>query len=250
MLIYVAGPYRAYDEKTVDYNIAIARSAAIALWKKGHAVICPHTNSAHMDEAGISDEQFIAGDLVMVARCDAIVLLPNWQKSIGAIQEYEYAKSLGLEIFLPSHSVPDLHPTEVRYPLQVKAYAELLGRMYRLHLSKNEDYSPANILGTGEIGVAVRLYDKAARLLNLAGFRITLVQQPFNQPKISEDAVLATWIWSLVTKILKNLGFKAEGTAIFVGAKDAKHEAIEDTLIDNACYSIVALLLRAGVWGK
>jgi hypothetical protein len=66
--------------------------------------------------------------------------------------------------------------TEQRAPKQAKRFAEVLGGMYRVHLQKNADYSPANILGTGEIGVTVRLWDKIARLLNLMGFRVTIAE--------------------------------------------------------------------------
>ncbi len=32
--------------------------------------------------------------------------------------------------------------------------------------------------------------------------------------------------------------------------KEPKHEAIEDTFIDAACYGVIGLLVRRGVWGK
>ena len=70
MLIYVAGPYRGNIEK----NIATARKVAMKLWSMGHVVICPHANSAYMDEVGVSHERFIEGDLKIIARCDAIAL--------------------------------------------------------------------------------------------------------------------------------------------------------------------------------
>lgn len=150
MLIYVAGPYSGNVEK----NIAQAREIAAKLWAKGHAVICPHMNSAHLDEGtGITWEQFMAGDLIMISVCDALVMTPNWQESRGAKIEHEYAVTLNIPIFY-APDLPELHITEVRSPIQARAFREFIGRMYRVHLKKNADYSPANILGAGKIGSA------------------------------------------------------------------------------------------------
>jgi Domain of unknown function (DUF4406) len=208
-LIYIAGPYRGDVEK----NVEAARKVAVELWKKGHAVICPHANSYKMDEHGVHDDAFLSGDLIILARCDAIVLLSNWEDSAGARAELDYANKLGIPVY-HEHALPDLHPTEVNCPNQAIAYAETVNQMYRLHLSKNADYSPANILGTGEHGVIVRLWDKIARLMNLTGYQF----------KISESRLEAP--------------------------KEPKHEAIEDSFIDAACYGVIGLLVRRGVWGR
>lgn len=209
MLIYVSGKYTG----EVDTNIAAAREIAAALWQMGHAVICPHTNTAHFEEyATINYEQFIAGDLTMIARCDALVMVPGWEGSRGARTEWAHATSLGIPIYV-SPDLPLLHPTEQRCPEQCRAFVEILGKMYRTHLSKNADYSPANILATGEIGLITRLWDKTARLMNLIGFRFRVIYEGFELPK------------------------------------QPKHEAIEDTYTDEAVYAIIGLLLRQGKWG-
>jgi hypothetical protein len=69
-------------------------------------------------------------------------------------------------------------------------------------------------MGTGEIGLVTRLWDKMARLLNLTGFVV----------EISE--------------------------AEYVKPKTPKNESIDDTLCDMAVYAIIGQLLRKGVWGK
>ncbi len=208
MLIYVAGPYRG----DVEANIARARKVAAECYKVGHDVICPHLNSGGMDkDTGLGDEFWLATTMNLLKRCDAIVLVEGWEKSKGTQAEMDYATKSGIPIF---EAVPPLHETELLRPKQVSAFIEMLMKMYRLHLSKNCDYSPANILATGEIGVMVRLWDKMARLLNLSGFRIEIA-----------------------------------ASELVVG-KEPKHEAIDDTLIDLANYSVIAKLLRDGVWGK
>jgi hypothetical protein len=104
------------------------------------------------------------------------------------------------------------HITEITCPQQTKAFREVLDKMYQLHLEKNADYSKYNVLATGNIGVVVRLWDKAARMMSLAGFNI------------------------------------ADGS--YTGEKKAKNEPIEDTLMDMAVYAIIALLVRRGKWGR
>lgn len=107
-----------------------------------------------------------------------------------------------------------LHPTERIRPLQAQRFREIVDQMYQVHLDKNADYSPANILATGEIGLATRLWDKMARLLNLVGFRIEIASARYEEPR------------------------------------EPKNESVDDTLMDMAVYAIIGKLLREGVWGK
>lgn len=109
MLLYVSGPYSGEGE--VESNIAQARKVAIALWEKGHAVIVPHLNTAHMEkDCKATYDQFLAGDLMMIARCDGMVMAPDWEFSKGAKIEYEYAESLKLPVW-EYPDLPDLHPS-------------------------------------------------------------------------------------------------------------------------------------------
>lgn len=211
MLVYTAGRYSG----DVDNNIAIAREVAKKLWEAGHAVICPHLNTAHFEQdCTATYEQYIEGDLNMVARVDALVMIPGWEQSPGACNEREYALSLNMPVY-EFPEVPHLHPTETSAPQQCKAFREILGQMYRVHMNKNADYSPANILATGEIGLVTRLWDKTARLMNLVGIYFDhLVHTGVRPPR------------------------------------KPKNEAIEDSFIDLAVYAIIGLIYRRGAWGK
>ncbi|HRF49353.1 MAG TPA: DUF1937 family protein [Anaerolineales bacterium] len=214
MLVYVSGPYTAKTHDEISANIQAAREVAIKLWEMGHAVICPHLNTAHFEvDCNAKYDDYMRGDFELLAVCDAIVMLPNWRDSNGAVAELNYANELGMGVFT-APNLPPLHPTEVRCPQQTKAFREIIGQMYRTHLRKNADYSPANVLLTGEVGLVTRLWDKVARLLNLTGFDVKVDVGSFKAPKT------------------------------------AQNEPIEDAYEDAGVYAIIGRLLRAGKWGK
>ena len=216
MLIYVSGKISAPTPEEVAKNVEMAAQVAGAWMQAGHSVICPHTNSDGIVKAGFdfTHAEWMAADLTMVARCDALVMVQGWETSKGAKEEYEYAKSLGIPCY-PESPVLPLHITERRSPIQCKAFSELLGSMYRTHLQKNADYSPANIMGTGFVGAITRLWDKMARLMSLTGFQLKIVEP-------------------------------AEYTA----PREAANESIDDTFLDLANYAVITRLLRDGKWGK
>ncbi len=99
-LLYIAGPYSAPTPDGIAKNIAAARAVAIALWERGYAVFCPHLNSANMEQdCRATYEDFIAGDLLILSRCDAVVLLPGWKDSPGAMREVGRACALDIPYY-------------------------------------------------------------------------------------------------------------------------------------------------------
>jgi len=223
MLLYLAGPYSASETRTVEFNIAVARNVAISLWNQGHTVLCPHLNTANLEHDvtfGTKDTEaqymhWIMHSLNLLRRCDAIVLLPNWTESRGARTEHEYALEQKIPVYewCDAGTIIPEHPTKQNNPNQCKVFMETIMRMYRLHLDKNRDYSPANILGTGEIGLITRLWDKMARLLSLSGFQIRIKDSQY------------------------------------VGSREAVNESIDDSYLDLANYAVIGRLLRMGYWG-
>ena len=97
-LAYVAGPYRTKSEWELIRNIREAEEIALGLWLMGYAVICPHKNTAHFGGAA-PDEVWLKGDLVMLARCDVVVLTPRWRESAGAKEERLHAIACGIPVF-------------------------------------------------------------------------------------------------------------------------------------------------------
>ena len=97
-VIYTAGPFRAKTSWEVEQNIRRAELAALMLWKLGFAVICPHANTRFFS-GEIRDEDFLAGDLNIVARCDGVLLLSGWRMSEGSRAERDLAKERGIPVF-------------------------------------------------------------------------------------------------------------------------------------------------------
>jgi len=97
-VIYCAGPYRGKNEVDVRRNVERAKWWAEAVWRLGAAAICPHTNTYDMDLA-VEPEEFVVRDLELVRRCDAVLMLPGWQHSSGAVKERAEASLCGLKVF-------------------------------------------------------------------------------------------------------------------------------------------------------
>ena len=97
-VIFISGPYRASTEWGVAENIQRAEQVAIRVWQLGHVAFCPHKNTAFF--GGIApDKVWLDGDLEILKRCDAIVLVPGWENSSGARAEVKLANELGLPIY-------------------------------------------------------------------------------------------------------------------------------------------------------
>lgn len=215
-LLYVAGPIRPVGDQTLLGNLREAKRISMELWKMGHAVICPHANTNLEPDIWNNDQNgvdWIKGDLKIVARCDAVVVCPGWETSAGTAIEISFAE----ERHIPVHYYPDvppIHPVETGSPLQANAFIDTIMQLYRVHLDKNQDYSPANILGTGDLGAVVRIWDKTARIMNLMGFKLNVQKAEYTKPK------------------------------------SPKNESLNDAFLDLTCYGIIAWLLRQDKWGK
>ena len=114
-ILYISGPYSAGNGRTVADNIAVARKYAVAAANAGWMPFTPHLNTAgfEVDCPEISHEEWLAGDLAILDRLDpatdAMLLLPGWLESAGAMREYHRAVARGIEVIYPVTS-PDAIP--------------------------------------------------------------------------------------------------------------------------------------------
>lgn len=111
MMIYIAGPMR-----NIEFFNFPAFDKAEELGKSlGHDIISPASMDRERGFDPIAHDPFafdplsdpdvrlrvsemIVRDLIIITTCDAIALLPGWDKSLGVKVEFALAKFLGLQI--------------------------------------------------------------------------------------------------------------------------------------------------------
>jgi hypothetical protein len=99
--VYVAGPISKGDLRE---NIRIACDAGMRLLKAGFAPLVPHatcyldgTGEPHILPSGTTHEDWMAADLPWVSVTQCLLRLPG--ESVGADQEVEKARSLGIPVY-------------------------------------------------------------------------------------------------------------------------------------------------------
>lgn len=107
-VVYVAGKFRGsthpewgYNAWEQEENIRVAERLAHDVWTKtdGLAVpICPHSMTRHYQGSG-PDDLWLDGDIELLLRCDAILMVDNWEDSVGAIEEKKTAEYHGIPVF-------------------------------------------------------------------------------------------------------------------------------------------------------
>lgn len=109
MRVYICGPMRGIPQ----YNFQAFDEAAAIVEAKGHTAVSPadidrqHGFDALKAPAGTNWTEFPPGmdvrdvarrDLIAISYCDAMVVLPGWEDSRGALAEYRVAVWLGLDV--------------------------------------------------------------------------------------------------------------------------------------------------------
>jgi hypothetical protein len=110
MKVYVAGPMRGIP----SFNFPAFHAAASRLRGLGHEVFNPAehdedngfqpadlTGNEDLAALGFSLREALATDLSWIAlNADAVAVLPDWQRSMGAKAEVALARALSLEVLL------------------------------------------------------------------------------------------------------------------------------------------------------
>ena len=113
-VVYVAGPFRAastfvpghQDMFAVQQNVMRAMELSLEVWRLGAVAVCPHSNTMFFTGSA-EDKVWLDGDLELLARCDAVLMTPDWAKSSGARAEEAFAKKKGVPVFYKLDSVRD-----------------------------------------------------------------------------------------------------------------------------------------------
>ena len=95
-LLYLAGPISKNVNASQEVNVAGGQAWALRFRGNGWSVVSPHYNSVEIP--GWTLDDYLAEDFEIIARCDALVLLPGWQDSRGARREVEFASSRGIQV--------------------------------------------------------------------------------------------------------------------------------------------------------
>lgn len=98
MTIYIAGKITGDKHYKRKFQ-----KAERMLKRKGHSVMSPAVLNAYPEFDWIDYMQVTHA---MQKACNAILLLPNYKESKGAMKEYEYAKKLNQAIFFDIKDVP------------------------------------------------------------------------------------------------------------------------------------------------
>jgi hypothetical protein len=91
-MIYISGPMTGLPE----FNYPAFNAAAASL-RRGGFMVC---NPAEFfgGKGDRTREEYMVESIRCLIACDAVVTLPNWDKSDGAVLEIEIAKQIGLPI--------------------------------------------------------------------------------------------------------------------------------------------------------
>lgn len=103
-VVYVAGPFRSSTPWGIECNVRRAEEVALIVWRMGAAALCPHTNTRFFDGAA-PGELFVEGTLELMRRCDAVVVLANYDSSKGTKGEIAEAVRLGKDVFYDFESL-------------------------------------------------------------------------------------------------------------------------------------------------
>ena len=97
-LVYIAGPFRGPTAWDVAENVRNAERVGLEVAKAGHMPVVPHANTQHF-HGQLDDAFWLEGTLELLRRCDAVVLVPGWEKSSGTRAEVREARRIGITVY-------------------------------------------------------------------------------------------------------------------------------------------------------
>lgn len=108
-MIYIAGPYKDTPGCSREYNRGVADLTGRQIYRVTEGkvdIIIPHNFHPMWELYGVDDyEFFLSFDLRMLTGCNAIYMLPRWNKSEGAILEHSFAIQFMIDIFYDMYEV-------------------------------------------------------------------------------------------------------------------------------------------------
>lgn len=125
-VIYVSGRYTGPTKAHRVINISRAELVSVALVEAGFTYHCPHMNTALLEAyPSLKYQIYMEMDMETIRRSDGICMIPEWDKSSGALTELALAQELNKGVifaeFLNLDNYP-CHPPEPIHRLPSKHY--------------------------------------------------------------------------------------------------------------------------------
>lgn len=216
---YIAGPMRGYP----NYNFDMFAQARDWLRQGGLNAVCPaeldlcegFNPSTTMPSVDIASA-FSRDIYELMDKCDSILMLPGWEKSVGANAELAVAEMLGLQVYKykPEENTMSILCSHYNHDRGAdRRFFGITNEMAMLSAKKQQDYG-------------------------LAG-------DPYSNVRASEAFGIPGWVGTLMRAQdkMKRLQKAAQGS-------EMANESVEDSLIDLANYAVIALILYREINGK
>jgi hypothetical protein len=205
--IYVAGPMTGLPE----LNFPAFHAAAARLRDAGWEAVNPAENFGGRTD--MPRETYLRADVILLAQCEAIALLPGWQESRGAKLEYLMARELGMAVI----------DAETLRPLENPPVPSV--RLHQLRLVQPE---PETVLAE-----AIRITDGAR-------------QADYGHPRDDFAHTALMWTGILAGKLREDAEVTAADVPLcMIAVKLARqsHRHKRDNLVDIAGYARTAAMV-------
>ena len=109
MRIYISGPMTGIPNKNAPAFMSAEAHCEMKGWTVENPVRLDEDLERMHRSIGKSPptyEDYLRRDIQLLARCDAIVMLPGWSRSRGALLEAKVATEIGLRYFGSLEEVP------------------------------------------------------------------------------------------------------------------------------------------------
>lgn len=206
--IYVSGPMTGH----VDFNFPAFHAAAARLREAGWEPINPAENFGGRTD--LPRETYLRADVILLAQCEAIAMLPGWEESRGAKLEYLLAR----ELSMPVYDVATLHAL-VNQPVPTA----------NLHQLKIVEEVPNETV----LAEAIRITDGAR-------------QSDYGHPRDDFARTALMWTGILSRKLRDGAEIAADDVPLcMIAVKLARqsHQHKRDNLVDIAGYSRTAAMV-------
>jgi len=95
---YVCSPYTAPTQEKIRANVTRAVLAGLNLSRAGWFVIVPHAQGPHTATWDEAMERCRSLIQQLRPKQDVVVVLPGWERSLGALEEVALARKLGITV--------------------------------------------------------------------------------------------------------------------------------------------------------